>query len=402
MTTDQTQYILAGHCIDGSGTRAMKNVFLAINRGMITAIGPTAELAHQDLAAVTDLSHCTLVPVLVDCSVALSRSPSVDARTQASFETADPGQRGTLIDRHINYCHGHGVLGVADCDDPHNQVRQRKTIAAKERGMVIRTSGPLCLSRDDLNNPRPADFVKIVAASEMGANTHPQPRMSDADLCHILGQYGTTKKIVVANGAQAVAQALAAGCDAIEQGYLMGEENLRTMAAKKVLWIPSVIRAKNGVASSGTDGGVFCRFSLGYAATGTPNPGAKDFWQRMLAEQLAQLQQARAMGVATAIGTGAGSTGILHGESVVEEMKLFLKAGYSLEETIRCASVNGAHFFGMREFGPLTVGQPATFLVTRGTPNQLPRKLLYLEGMYINGAPSPAYRKNPVKVVWTK
>jgi len=30
---------------------------------------------------------------------------------------------------------------------------------------------------------------------------------------------------------------------------------------------------------------------------------------------------------------------------------------------------------------------------------QLPRKLSYLEGIYIDGMPSPAYRKNPVKVV---
>jgi imidazolonepropionase-like amidohydrolase len=80
------------------------------------------------------------------------------------------------------------------------------------------------------------------------------------------------------------------------------------------------------------------------------------------------------------------------------EMKLFLKAGYSLEETIRCASENGARFFGMEKLGVLTVGRPATFLITRGTAGQLPRKLAYLEGIYVEGAPSSTYRKNPVKV----
>jgi imidazolonepropionase-like amidohydrolase len=402
MAMDETRYIIAGHCIDGTGAGSRKNVFLAMNRGLITAIGPAADLPCHDQTAVTDLSHCTLVPALVDCSVSLSRSPSVDTRMQANAEAAGSGQRATLIDRHISYCHGHGVLGLADCDDSHNQVQQRKTMVAQEYGMVIRTSGSLRLNRDDHTRSDHPDFIKIVSASDMGTDARPEPRLSDEDLCQILGQRGNAKKVVVANGSQAVAQALAAGCDAIEQGYLMGEENLRIMAAKNVLWIPSVILAKNGVAGSGSDGGVFCRFSLGYAATGKPDPAAKAFWQKMLVDQLTQLEQARAMGVTTAIGTGAGSTGILHGESVVEEMKLFIKAGYSLGETIRCASVNGAHFFGMKEFGPLTVGQPATFLVTRGTPNQLPRKLLYLEGITINGAPSPAYRKNPVKVVWKK
>ena len=120
--------------------------------------------------------------------------------------------------------------------------------------------------------------------------------------------------------------------------------------------------------------------------------------KKMLADQLKQLSLARQLGIKTAVGTGAGSIGILHGESMVEEMKLFIKAGYSLEETIQCASKNGAEFFGMEKLGRLTVGQKATFLITRGTVQQLPRKLSYLEGIYVDGAPSSTYSKNPVRM----
>ena len=73
------------------------------------------------------------------------------------------------------------------------------------------------------------------------------------------------------------------------------------------------------------------------------------------------------------------------------------KAGNSREETIGCASENGAGFFGMEKLGTLTVGRKAIFLITRGTANQLPRKLSYLEGIYVDGAPSITYRKKPVK-----
>ena len=117
----------------------------------------------------------------------------------------------------------------------------------------------------------------------------------------------------------------------------------------------------------------------------------------MLAEQLKQLSFARKLGVKTAVGTGAGSIGILHGESMVEEMKLFIKAGYSLEEALRCGSENGAGFFGMERLGALTIGRKATFLITRGSVKQLPRKLSYLEGIYVDGEPSALYIKNPVK-----
>ncbi len=41
----------------------------------------------------------------------------------------------------------------------------------------------------------------------------------------------------------------------------------------------------------------------------------------------------------------------------------------------------------MEDLGTLTVGKKATFLITRCTMKQLPRKLSYLQGMYVNGVP---------------
>lgn len=164
------------------------------------------------------------------------------------------------------------------------------------------------------------------------------------------------------------------------------------------MWIPSILRAKNGLDSAGSDGAVGCRFSTRYVAAGKKDPGAEAHWKRMLAEQLAQFRFARKLGITMAVGTGAGSIGILHGESMVEEMKLFIKAGCSLVEAIRGASETGAEFFEMQNLGALTVGKKATFLLTRGTVQQLPRKLSYLEGIYIDGEPCTTYSKNPVRI----
>jgi imidazolonepropionase-like amidohydrolase len=241
-----------------------------------------------------------------------------------------------------------------------------------------------------------SDFLKIVYSASINDREAPDSRLNREDLWSILQQRGKKKAVVVANGHHRVKEALEAGCDAIEQGYAMGEDNLRKMAEMNVLWIPSVLMAKNGLQGAASGADVSCRFSMRYVAPGKADPGAETFWKKMLVEQLEQLRSARKLGVKTAVGTGAGSVGILHGESMVEEMKLFIKAGYSLEETIRCASDNGARFFGMENLGALTVGRQATFLVARGTVQQLPRKLAYLEGIYVDGAPSIAYSKNPV------
>jgi imidazolonepropionase-like amidohydrolase len=95
-----------------------------------------------------------------------------------------------------------------------------------------------------------------------------------------------------------------------------------------------------------------------------------------------------------ALGTDAGSPGVLHGEAVVEELKLLIRAGFSLTEAVRCATVNGADLLGL-DRGRIAVGSRADFLVARGTPAQLPRKFSYLEAIWLSGRPSPIYQKNP-------
>jgi imidazolonepropionase-like amidohydrolase len=119
--------------------------------------------------------------------------------------------------------------------------------------------------------------------------------------------------------------------------------------------------------------------------------------EKNLNHQLEQLAMARELGVKVALGTDAGSLGVLHGESMVDEMKLYKKAGYSLAETVRCATSNGAELLGLDDFGRIAPGKTATFLVARGAPAQLPRKLSYLEAIYLDGRQSERYRKNPVK-----
>ena len=364
-----------------------RHVFLAVRDGIITAIGPAADLPRHAAEAVDDLSHCVIVPALVDCSVSLSRSPSVDEEVRLSMEGTDLKEKASLVARHVGYCHAHGVQGVADSDNITELMDHLPKELPRGSFIDIRIAG----SRAD------SDFLRI----DYSGNIEDQgaPRLGHEELCRLLQQRGGKKAVVVANGQQQVEEALRAGCDAIEQGYGMGEGNLRKMADMGVLWIPSVIRAKNALDSAASGGTVMCRFSTRYVAPGKADPGAETFWKKTVPEQLMQLRLARELGVTTAIGTGAGSVGILHGESMVEEMKLFIRAGYSLPETIRCASENGARFFDMENLGALTVGRKATFLITRGGAQQLPRKLSYLEGIYVNGEPSSTYSKNPVKAV---
>ena len=388
---NETRYIIAGSLIDGLGGSAHKRALLTVRDGRIAAIGSATDCPRGEGAAVDDLSHCTLVPPLVDGSVALAHAPSLGSRAHRGEGTS--GNEARLIGRHLRDCHDHGVLGLADST--------AAAIPPEAEGLVTLSSCGRLLRREDgtLEVAAGGDFLRIDSSGDIDADTPPLAGLDRQALGRLLHQWPAGKRVVVANGTLAVGEALAAGCDAIEQGYLMGEANLRLMARDRVLWIPSVLRAKNGLDCASSGGSVCCRFSLRAVGPGEARPGAEASWRAMLADQLAQLRLARSLGVLVAVGTGAGSPGILHGESMVEEMKLFLRAGWPLEETLHCASEQGARFFGMDNLGALAVGRPATFLVARGMPQQLPRKLAYLEGIYIAGRPSAAYRKNPLKVV---
>jgi imidazolonepropionase-like amidohydrolase len=304
------RFIVAGSLIDGSGGEVQKNVFLAVRDGIITAIDPVERLSHGDGAAIDDFSHCTILPPLVDCSVSLAQSPSVDRRVRLQAEMAGPVEKAAMVGRHIRYCHAYGVLGVADSDEINDLVDHCPE--GRGRMLAIRTAGRL-IPTGKGGGAEPStggDYLKIGYSTGIEDEEGVDTRLGYKDLCRILRHRG----------------------------------------GKKVL-----------------------------------------------AEQISQLRFAGQAGVRVAVGTGAGGIGVLHGESMVEEMKLFIKAGFSLTETILCASEIGARFFGMENRGQLTVGRRATFLLARGTVQQLPRKLSYLEGINIDGAPSSTYHKTPVR-----
>jgi imidazolonepropionase-like amidohydrolase len=392
----RTKYIRVGRIIDGSGATVRRNMLLKIKDGRLQALQSAeflSTLPHD--ALIEDLTHCTLVPALIDCSVSLLQSPALNLLSSPSslpegkakyVDQSNQQNQKKILERHLNYFFSHGILGLGVTDK--SQFAQ--TMEAGQRKEGERAADITLRAAHD--GPS-ADFLRLLYSPDIEEEAESFRQLSLENFSHALKQRGDKKAIVVANGQQQVAEAIKAGCDAIEQGYGMGQENVQRMVDKGLLWIPSVVRAKNALDGSSSGGSVCCRFSTRYVAPGEPIPGAEAFWKKVLAEQLSQLRLARELGVKVAVGTGAGSRGILHGESLVEEIKLFVKAGYSLEESIRCASKNGADFFGMDQLGQLAVGKKANFLLTRGTVGQLPRKLAYLERVYIAGQSSPAYRK---------
>ncbi len=396
-----THSIHAGWLIDGSGGPIQRSVVLTIVDGSIAAISPLSRNNPPDPTCLTDLSYATLAPPFIDCHVHLAFSGTIDQHARKQQTEASYAEIRPVIRRHIGYLFRHGVLAVRDAGDPEGHVLRFKAESSTDHHepLILRTVGRgwhqpgrygrtigRCPGENEsleaafLGESKQGDLVKLINSGvnslrEFSLETRPQFSVAEMRRLVELAEKAERKVMVHANGRIPVRQALEAGCHSIEHGYFMGEENLRLMAEKQVVLIPTL-------------------YAMKACAEIADTVGERKVAEKNLAHHLEQVARARELGVLVALGTDAGSPGVLHGESVVEEMRLLIKAGYSLAEAVQCATSRGAGLLGI-DAGLITPGRPAHFLVARGTPAQLPRKFSYLESIYMDGSPSLFYQKNP-------
>lgn len=400
-----TAHILCGWMIDGSGGPVREKMVMTIVNGRIGDIEPyRVDDRPADLEFV-DFSHCTVLPPLVDSHVHLFMSGTTNVVDRERQLVAGYDELRPIIRQHIHYLFSHGVLAARDGGDRVGAALRYKSEEEGLGEMILKVAGRAWRKKDRYGSligrdPREGeslveaysldneenDHVKLVnsglnSLNVFGKETSPQfTREEISGLVQAASNDGR-KVMVHANGREPVRLAVEAGCHSIEHGFFMGMENLQHMAERGIFWVPTLFTMKAYGANAG-----FIR-----------TDADKKVIEKNLNHQLEQLAKARELGVKVALGTDAGSLGVLHGESMVEEMKLFKKAGFSLPETVQCATSRGAELLGLDDFGLLTKGNRATFLISRGSPAQLPRKLSYLEGIYVDGQPSSLYRKNPVK-----
>ena len=216
------------------------------------------------------------------------------------------------------------------------------------------------------------DHIKIVnsglnSLTEFGKETLPQFDVDDLKTLVSVAKQHNLETMVHANGPKPVQIAIAAGCDSIEHGFFMGNDNLKAMADKAIFWIPTAVTMK-----------AYCRYLKQIGKTA-------DIARRNKDHQLEQLAKAGEYGVPIAVGTDAGSPGVDHGIAVIDELKLFMEAGYSVEQAVQCGTLNGARLLGLADMGLLARRMPATFIAVKGAPGGLPDSVKEIEGIYVRG-----------------
>ena len=226
-----------------------------------------------------------------------------------------------------------------------------------------------CIQREEQS----PDHIKIInsglnSITEFGKETSSQFSLDELTSAADAARSRRQKIMVHANGRLPVENALTARCDSIEHGFFMGRDNMQKMAELQITWIPT-------------------EFSMKAFSTLMPPESVEvQVAARNLEHQINQIETARTLGVPIAVGTDAGGYGLRHGASFSDELELFMAGGFTIEETIRCATFEGARLLGLHhELGRLAKGMPASFVAIGGPPSALPGALKHVKTVYIRG-----------------
>lgn len=262
----EKSYIHVGWFIDGSGNAIKKDILLHITGGVISDIDKFNRSSSPPPEKITDLSHCTILPPLIDSHVHLSLSGTIDYLERKEQLVFDYHQCSKLIKEHLQNHFSHGVLAVRDGGDKHGHVLrfENENDNNPEHQVTIKSAGKAWHQKGRYgsmlghhpkeNQPLDAayaknkdniDHVKVIhtgpnSLKHFARETPPQFSLDELERLTNQAIQNGQKVMVHANGSIPVRQALEAGCHSVEHGYFMGNENIQRMAETRTTWVPTL------------------------------------------------------------------------------------------------------------------------------------------------------------------
>ncbi len=387
----------AGWLIDGSGSPIRHNAVLQITQGLVHAIGPADHGSDPaipgPLEELLNFSDCTLLPPLIDSHVHLCMSGTIDPAERQGQLDNPYAAACVLIREHLQEHWKHGILAVRDGGDHHGHVVRflHETAFEKLTPVVVRCAGRAFhqagrygrligrppspgqpLAEAVALDAEPKNHLKIVNSGLNSLKEFGRKTQSQFDLAELTAAVAAARKkgldtMIHANGEGPVRDSVMAGCRSIEHGFFMGMDNLKRMADHGTIWVPTAVTM------------------AAYAAVTPLGSLEQTVAQKNLDHQLEQMAAAQKAGVLLAVGTDAASPGVHHGRALRDELGLFMAAGYSIMEAVKCAAKNGADLLGLEGRGQIKAGRPADFIVVKGSPKDLPGSLKQIQAIYLNG-----------------
>jgi imidazolonepropionase-like amidohydrolase len=361
-----------------TGQLLLKQVVVASGE-RIVEVGPDGRIKIPPNARIIDLSRATVLLGLIDVHTHMfnSRKPrgttedymliavqNAQLDLQAGFTAARDmtshgnGYGDVAIRNAINDGHFDGpryqvsTLGLVWSAKPKDPSSPEDPLAA---AVVRSAEDARAAVRDQVAHG--ADWIKLYpagaysfspAGKDLYEVTYPLPVLQAAiDEAHRLGK----KTGCHAYGGEGLQNAIAAGCDTIEHGFGLNQEQVNTMVAKGLFFDPTLMRYTEPYMDDND----------------TKNTGGK---YRMIPIFERAVQMAAAtMGLRILVGSGADGSTFPHGTQALEFVALVKHGGMTPTRVLQAGTMTNAEAMGWQDqIGSIEKGKFADMIAVSGDP----------------------------------
>ncbi len=371
--------VRAGRLFDSKTGRMLTNQLVLISGERIIEAGPEAQVKIPPGAQVIDLRQATVLPGLIDAHTHMfnTRGPKATAESSMliAVQNVQSDLRAGFTSARDMSSHGNGYADIeirnaineGRFDGPRFQVSTRGigwSASAPDpkvpadplaRAVVRSVEEARAAVREQV--ARGADWIKLypaggysftAAGQDQYEVTYPLPVLEALiDQTHRLGK----KAACHVYGGDGQKNAITAGCDTIEHGFGLNQEQANLMAAKGLFYDPTLVRYTEPYMDD----------------TDARNTGGK-FRIIPIFEKAASMAAAT-RGIKVMMGSGVDGSTYPHGTQALDFEWLVKRAGLTPGRAIQAGTSINAEALGWQEqIGSIEKGKYADLIAVSGNP----------------------------------
>jgi imidazolonepropionase-like amidohydrolase len=391
----KTVAVRAGRLFDSLTGQMLTKQVVIVSGERITEVGPEGQVRIPPGAQMIDLTQATVLPGLIDTHSHIynNRRPNMTNERSAliAINNAQADLRAGFTAMRDMGSHGNGygdvdirnAINWGDIDGPRLQVAGRGIAWGAKPADPSAPPNPLASivirSADEARAAvkehvdRGVDWIKLYPTGGYSFNatgeaqyvlTYPLPVLQALmDETHRLGK----KAACHAFGGEGLQNSITAGCDSVEHGYGLTQQQLDTMVQKRLAFDPTLVRYTEPYMDDND----------------AKNTGGKFRMIPIFDKAVATAVSTK--GLKIMVGSGADGSTYPHGTQALDFEALVKRSGMTPARAIQSGTIVNAEVMGWQnDIGSITKGKFADLVAVSGDPladiSELKRVMFVMKG----------------------